>query len=89
MMSYRPIEFNHAFECDSNGQTMVICASLQVGHARRIRSVFDYRITDLEAQIKTKQTKERWDLIEILTFENHSFTQRTIALSQMITLKIG
>ena len=33
------------------------CASLHVGHARRIRPVFNYRITDLEAQIKTnKQT---------------------------------
>ena len=28
--------------------------SLHVGHARRIRPVFNYRITDLEAQIKTK-----------------------------------
>ena len=29
-----------------------------VGHARSIRPVFDYRITDVEAEIKTnKQTK--------------------------------
>ena len=34
------------------------CASLHVGHARRIRPVFDYRITDLEAQIKTNKTNE-------------------------------
>ena len=31
------------------------CASPDVGHAKRIRLVFDYRITDLEAQIKTKK----------------------------------
>ena len=30
------------------------CASPHVGHARRIRLVFNYRITDLEVQIKTK-----------------------------------
>ena len=33
------------------------CASLHVGHARRIRLVFDYRITDLEAKIKTNKNK--------------------------------
>ena len=32
------------------------CTSLHVGHARRIRPVFNYRITDLEAQIKTNKT---------------------------------
>ena len=31
------------------------CTSLHVGQARRIRLVFDYRITDLEAQIKTNK----------------------------------
>ena len=34
-----------------------LCASLHVGHARRIRPVFDYRITDLEAHIKTNKNK--------------------------------
>ena len=33
-------------------------ASLNVEHARRIRPVFDYRITDLEAQIKTNKTNK-------------------------------
>ena len=28
-----------------------------MGHARRIRPVFDYRITDLEVQIKTNKNK--------------------------------
>ena len=37
-------------------ETGHFCASLHVGHARR--KVFDYRITDLEAQIKTKQTNK-------------------------------
>ena len=32
------------------------CASLHVGHARRIRPVFNYRITDMEAKIKTNKT---------------------------------
>ena len=46
-----------------NGDLRVVlsghfCASLHVGHARSIRPVFDYRITGVEAQIKTKQTKE-------------------------------
>ena len=45
-----------------NGDLRVVlsghfCASLHVGHARSIRPVFDYRITGVEAQIKTKQTK--------------------------------
>ena len=31
------------------------CASLHVGHARSIRPVFDYRITGVEAQIKTNK----------------------------------
>ena len=31
------------------------CMSLHVGHARKIRLVFNYRITDLEAQIKNKK----------------------------------
>ena len=45
-----------------NGDLRVVlsghfCASLHVGHARSIRPVFDYRITGVEAQIKTnKQT---------------------------------
>ena len=34
------------------------CASLHVGHARSIRPVFDYRITGVEAEIKTKQTNK-------------------------------
>ena len=32
------------------------CGSLHVGHARRIRPIFNYRITDLEAHIKTNKT---------------------------------
>ena len=32
------------------------CASPHVGHARRVRPIFNYRITDLEAQIKTNNT---------------------------------
>ena len=45
-----------------NGDLRVVlsghfCASLHVGHARSIRPVFDYRITGVEAQIKTKKTK--------------------------------
>ena len=48
--------------CPGNGDLRVVlsgyfCASLHVGHARSIRPVFDYRITDLEAKIKTKKTK--------------------------------
>ena len=31
------------------------CMSLHVGHARNIRLVFDYRITDVEAQIETNK----------------------------------
>ena len=34
------------------------CASLHVGHARSIRPVFDYRITGVEAEIKTNKTKQ-------------------------------
>ena len=46
-----------------NGDLRVVlsghfCASLHVGHARSIRPVFDYRITGVEAQIKTKQTNK-------------------------------
>ena len=46
-----------------NGDLRVVlsghfCASLHVGHARSIRPVFDYRITDVEAQIKTKTNKQ-------------------------------
>jgi len=46
-----------------NGDVRVVlsghfCASLHVGHARRIRPVFDHRITDLEAQIKTNKTNK-------------------------------
>ena len=41
------------FEPGEWGLTIVLsghfCASLHVGHARRIRPVFKYRITDLEA----------------------------------------
>ena len=33
------------------------CASLHVGHARSIRLVFDYRIYDVEAEIKTNKNK--------------------------------
>ena len=36
------------------------CAILHVGHARSIRPVFDYRITGVEVQIKTKQTNKYW-----------------------------
>jgi len=38
------------------------CTLLHVRHARRIRLVFYYRITELEAQIKTKQTNK--DFVE-------------------------
>jgi len=46
-----------------NGDLRVVlsghfCASLHVGHARNIKPVFDYRITSVEAQIKTKQTNK-------------------------------
>ena len=37
------------------------CASLHVGHARSIRPVFDYRITGVEAEIKTN--KQKIDLV--------------------------
>ena len=45
-----------------NGDLRVIlsghfCASLHVGHTRSIRPVFDYRITGVEAQIKTNKLK--------------------------------
>ena len=47
-----------------NGDLRVVlsghfCASLHVGHARSIRPVFDYRITGVEAQIKTKTKKKQ------------------------------
>ena len=40
------------------------CASLHVGHARSIRPVFDYRITGVEAAIKTKNEQNNVKLIE-------------------------
>jgi len=44
------------FERGNRGLRVILsghfCESLHVGHARRIRLVFDYRITYLEAQIK-------------------------------------
>jgi len=43
------------------------CASLHVGHARSIRPEFDYRITDVEAQIKTnKSTEITVSLVKVL-----------------------
>ena len=49
------------------------CASFHVGHARRIRPVFNYRNTDLEDQIKTnkKKVKTRY----IYQFEIESLRQ--------------
>ena len=46
--------------CPGNGDLRVVLsghlwAGLHVGHARSIRPVFDYRITGVEAQIKTKK----------------------------------
>ena len=53
-----------------NGDLRVVvsghfCASLQVGHARSNRPVFDYRITGVEAQIKTKQNKQIWKIMDM------------------------
>ena len=46
-----------------NGDLRVVlsghfCASLHVGHARSIKPVFGYRITGVEAQIKTNKTNK-------------------------------
>ena len=45
------------------------CVSLHLGHARRIRLVFDYRITDLEAQIKTKNNMFGLEVVLFVSFE--------------------
>ena len=47
------------------------CASLHVGHARSIRPVFDYRITGVEAEIKTnKQNKGNNILSKVIKLQN-------------------
>ena len=56
------------------------CASLHVGHARSIRPVFDYRITDVEAQIKTKQNK----YVSIQLSASHLFLFTLVTLYQIV-----
>ena len=55
-----------------NGDLRVVlsghfCASLHVEQARSIRPVFDYRITGVEAQIKTKK-KQNNDVLLVYVF---------------------
>ena len=60
----------HPFEPREWGLRVVLSghfyASLHVGQARRIRPVFNYRITDLEAQIKTNKLMH-WNHAQIFT----------------------
>ena len=57
------------------------CASLHVGHARRIRPVFNYRITDLEAQIKTKKqtNNEKMRSLQMHTMSVFGFSSPEIS----------
>ena len=62
------------------------CANLHVGHARRIRPIFDYRITDLEAQIKkTNKTTNYLRKAQEITFKGKLYSKTMILQPKLET----